>query len=175
MNNKEICRYVYISRFFDVALLSGFFYHPPLRLYLISNNLFFKTLIPMRGRILIFFIVAFMAFFHANAQRYRNQSDLGYEEMVKFIAWKNGDIVEFNWEIKSTRNISAIELKKGNMQRSSVEWETIKKIKDDEKKYVDYVPNLGKVFYKLIVIDDSGRGIEYDPVFKVKKDGGSLL
>ncbi len=129
----------------------------------------------MRGKILIFSIMAFLAFFHANAQRYRNQSNLGYEEMVKFIAWKNGDIVEFNWEIKSTRNIAIIELKKGNMNANSIEWETVKKIKDDEKKYVDYLPNLGKVFYKLIVIDDAGRGIEYDPIFKVKKGGTSLL
>ena len=129
----------------------------------------------MRGQILIFSIMALLAFSHADAQRYRNQSNLGYEEMVKFIAWKNGDIVEFNWEIKSTRNIAHIELKKGNINANSIEWETVKEIKDDEKKYVDYLPDLGKVFYKLIVIDDTGKGIEYDPIFKVKKGATSLL
>ncbi len=129
----------------------------------------------MKG-ILILLTIAFMTIMtNAHAQRYRNQSSLGSEEMVKFIALKNGDIVEFNWTINSTREIKTIELKKGNLTENSVEWITVKEITPEDKKYIDYLPDLGKVFYKLILTDDTGKTSEYEPEFKVKKGGTALL
>lgn len=129
----------------------------------------------MKGLVLIFTIVLVAFFSDANAQRYRNQNNLGTEEMVKFIALKNGDIVEFNWTINSTRAIKSIELKKGNLNATSIEWVTVKQITEDDKKYIDYMPDLGKVFYKLILTDETGKVSEYEPEFKVKKGGTALL
>lgn len=129
----------------------------------------------MKGVLLLFTIACMTVFADANAQRYRNQSSLGSEEMVKFIALKNGDILEFNWTINSTREIKTIELKKGNLSESSVEWETVKEITPEDKKYIDYLPDLGKVFYKLILTDETGKTSEYEPEFKVKKGGTALL
>jgi len=129
----------------------------------------------MKGVLLLLTIAFITVFADANAQRYRNQSNLGSEEMVKFIALKNGDILEFNWTINSTRAIKTIELKKGNLGESSVEWETVKEITPEDKKYIDYLPDLGKVFYKLILTDETGKTSEYEPEFKVKKGGTALL
>lgn len=129
----------------------------------------------MRG-LFILFTIAFLAIAsEADAQRYRNQNNLGTEEMVKFIALKNGDIVEFNWTINSTREIKSIELKKGNFDNNSIDWVTVKEITEEDKRYIDYLPSLGKVFYKLILTDASGKTSEYEPEFKVKKGGTSLL
>ena len=94
--------------------------------------------------------------------------------MVKFIAMKNGDILEFNWVINSTRVIKSIELRKGYLNSNSVEWKTVKKISEEDKKYIDYLPDLGQVFYKLILTDESGVTSEYEPEFRLKK-GGTLL
>jgi len=124
--------------------------------------------------VLISFFVLFMAN-DALGQRYRNQPNLGAEEMVKFIALRNGDIVEFNWIINSTRIIKTIELKKGNIEENSVEWITVKTITPEDKKYIDYLPDLGQVFYKLILTDDTGKTSEYEPVFQVKKGETTLL
>jgi hypothetical protein len=129
----------------------------------------------MKGLVLIFTFVLMAFFGDANAQRYRNQNNLGTEEMVRFIALKNGDIVEFNWTINSTRAIKSIELKKGNLNASSIEWVTVKQITEEDKKYIDYMPDLGKVFYKLILTDETGKVSEYEPEFKVKKGGTALL
>ena len=129
----------------------------------------------MKGAILILTFVFMAVFSDADAQRYRNRSNLGSEEMVKFIAMKNGDIVEFNWTINSTRIIKSIELQKGNFSDDRIEWKTVKKIGEEDKKYVDYLPDLGKVFYKLILTDDTGKKSEYEPVFKIKKGGTAML
>lgn len=129
----------------------------------------------MKGLCLILTVVLLSVFSNADAQRYRNKSNLGNEEMVKFIALKNGDIVEFNWIINSTRIIKTIELRKGSMNSNSIEWETVKTITNEDKKYIDYLPDLGKVFYKLILTDDSGVTSEYEPEFRLKKDGVALL
>lgn len=124
----------------------------------------------MKGSFILLTLVALGVCFNAEAQRYRNQSNLGSEEMVKFIAMKDGDVLEFNWEIKSTRDIKTIEIKKGNINAKSVEWETVKSITNEDEKYVDMLPNLGKVFYKLILTDAKGIASEYTPEFKLKKD-----
>ncbi len=129
----------------------------------------------MKGLFILLTIAFISIFADGNAQRYRNRNNLGSEEMVSFIAMKNGDIVEFNWTINSTREIKTIELKKGNLNENSVEWVTVKEITAEDKKYIDYLPDLGKVFYKLILTDDAGKTSEYEPVFKVKKGGASLL
>ncbi|MCK5277610.1 MAG: hypothetical protein KAK04_03715 [Cyclobacteriaceae bacterium] len=129
----------------------------------------------MKGLFLLLTLVSLSIFSNADAQRYRNKSNLGYEEMVKFIALRDGDIVEFNWVINSTRVIKTIELRKGNLISNSIEWETVKEISEEDKKYVDYMPDLGQVFYKLILIDDNGTSSEYEPEFRLKKDGTSLL
>lgn len=129
----------------------------------------------MKGLFLILTVVLLSVFSNADAQRYRNKSNLGNEEMVKFVALKNGDIVEFNWVINSTRIIKTIELRKGSMNSNSIEWETVKTITNEDKKYIDYLPDLGKVFYKLILTDDSGVTSEYEPEFRLKKDGVALL
>lgn len=129
----------------------------------------------MKGLFLILTLVMLSVFTNADAQRYRNKSNLGSEEMVKFIAMKNGDIVEFNWIINSTRVIKTIELRKGSMSANSIEWETVKQISDEDKKYIDYLPDLGKVFYKLILTDANGTTSEYEPEFRLKKDGVALL
>lgn len=129
----------------------------------------------MKG-LLIFLVFASAAFFNeATAQRYRNENNLGSEEMVKFVALKNGDIVEFNWVINSTREIKSIILKKGNLNSNSVEWVTVKEITQEDKRYIDYLPDLGKVFYKLILTDAAGKVSEYEPEFQVKKGSTSLL
>jgi len=123
-------------------------------------------------------LISFFMLFMANdvlGQRYRNQPNLGAEEMVKFIALRNGDIVEFNWIINSTRIIKTIELKKGNIEENSIEWITVKTITPEDKKYIDYLPDLGQVFYKLILTDDTGKTSEYEPVFQVKKGETTLL
>lgn len=129
----------------------------------------------MKGLFLILSIIMLSVVTDADAQRYRNKSNLGNEEMVKFIALKNGDILEFNWIINSTRVIKTIELRKGSMNANSIEWETVKKISDEDKKYIDYLPDLGKVFYKLILTDANGTTSEYEPEFRLKKDGVALL
>jgi hypothetical protein len=129
----------------------------------------------MKGLFLILTLVFLSIFSNVEAQRYRNQSNLGNEEMVRFIAMKNGDIVEFNWVINSTRVIKSIELRKGNVGSNSIEWITVKQISEDDKKYIDYLPDLGKVYYKLILTDESGKTSEYEPEFKLKKDGAALL
>lgn len=128
----------------------------------------------MKGFFLILTFALLAAFSNATAQRYRNQNNLGNEEMVKFIAMKNGDILEFNWVINSTRVIKSIELRKGHLNSNSVEWKTVKNISEEDKKYIDYLPDLGQVFYKLILTDESGVTSEYEPEFKLKK-GGTLL
>jgi hypothetical protein len=129
----------------------------------------------MRGFILILTFALVVVYSFANAQRYRNQNNLGNEEIVKFVALKNGDVVEFNWIINSTRTIKTIELRKGSLKSNSVDWETVKTITQDDKKYIDYIPDLGQVFYKLILTDDTGVTSEYEPEFKLKKDGTALL
>ena len=129
----------------------------------------------MKGLFLVLTIVLLSVFTDADAQRYRNQSNLGSEEMVKFVALKNGDIVEFNWVINSTRVIKTIELRKGSMTANSIEWKTVKQISSEDKKYIDYLPDLGKVFYKLILTDANGTTSEYEPEFRLKKDGVALL
>lgn len=129
----------------------------------------------MKGLLILLTFAFITVFSDADAQRYRNQSNLGGEEMVKFTALKNGDIVEFNWSINSTRVIKTIELKKGNINTNSIEWTTVKEITDEDKKYIDYLPDLGKVFYKLILTDETGKTSEYEPEFKVKKGGTALL
>ena len=129
----------------------------------------------VKGLFLILTVVLLSVFSNADAQRYRNKSNLGNEEMVKFVALKNGDIVEFNWVINSTRIIKTIELRKGSMNSNSIEWETVKTITNEDKKYIDYLPDLGKVFYKLILTDESGVTSEYEPEFRLKKDGVALL
>jgi hypothetical protein len=129
----------------------------------------------MKGFIILSTLVFAFIFTNANAQRYRNQNNLGNEEMVKFIALKNGDVVEFNWVINSTRTIKTIELRKGSLHSNSVDWKTVKTITEDDKKYIDYLPDLGQVFYKLILTDDAGVTSEYEPEFRLKKDGSALL
>lgn len=130
----------------------------------------------MKGLFVLILTLASLSIFsNANAQRYRNQSNLGNEEMVKFIALKNGDVLEFNWEIKSTRVITTIELRKGILNSNSIEWKTIKELTIDDVKYVDPMPDLGQVFYKLILTDESGKASEYDPEFRLKKGGTALL
>jgi len=128
----------------------------------------------MKGFILILTFALVVVFSNANAQRYRNQNNLGSEEMVKFVALKNGDVLEFNWVINSTRHIKTIELRKGSLNSNSVDWETVKTITQDDKKYIDYLPDLGQVFYKLILTDESGVTSEYEPEFRLKKDGTLL-
>jgi len=129
----------------------------------------------MKGLFLILTVVLLSVFSNADAQRYRNRSNLGSEEMVKFIALKNGDILEFNWVINSTRVIKTIELRKGSVNSNSIEWETVKKISDEGNKYVYYLPDLGQVFYKLILTDDAGVTSEYEPEFRLKKDCVALV
>lgn len=129
----------------------------------------------MKGLFLILTLALISVFSNADAQRYRNQSNLGNEEMVRFIAMKNGDIVEFNWVINSTRVIKSIELRKGNVTSNSIEWITVKKISDEDKKYIDYLPDLGKVYYKLILTDNNGKTSEYEPEFRLKEGGTTLL
>ncbi len=128
----------------------------------------------MKGLILILSFAFTVVFTNARAQRYRNQNNLGSEEMVKFVALKNGDVLEFNWVINSTRHIKTIELRKGSLNSNSVDWETVKTITQDDKKYIDYLPDLGQVFYKLILTDESGVTSEYEPEFRLKKDGTLL-
>jgi len=129
----------------------------------------------MKGLVLILTLASLSIFSNVEAQRYRNKSNLGSEEMVKFIAMKNGDIVEFNWVINSTRVIKSIELRKGFLNSNSIEWETVKKITEEDKKYIDYLPDLGKVYYKLILTDDKGVSSEYEPEFQLKDGGTTLL
>ena len=129
----------------------------------------------MKGTFLFLLIIFCGALTQAHAQRYRNQNNLGVEERVKFIAYKNGDIVEFNWAINSTRDIKSIVLQKGSFDDKDVKWITVKEIKDEDKKYIDYLPDLGKVFYKLILVDGKGKSNEYQPEFKIKKDATALL
>ena len=129
----------------------------------------------MKGLVLILTLTFLSIFSNVEAQRYRNKSNLGSEEMVKFIAMKNGDIVEFNWVINSTRVIKSIELRKGFLNSNSIEWETVKKITEEDKKYIDYLPDLGKVYYKLILTDDKGVSSEYEPEFQLKDGGTTLL
>lgn len=130
----------------------------------------------MKGLFVLILTLASLSIFsNANAQRYRNQSNLGNEEMVKFIALKNGDVLEFNWEIKSTRVITTIELRKGILNSNSIEWKTIKELTIEDVKYVDPMPDLGQVFYKLVLTDESGKASEYDPEFRLKKGGTALL
>ncbi len=77
------------------------------------------------------FLLAFLGIFsQAEAQRYRNQSNLGKAEMVQFVAAKNGDILELNWEINTTRKIKSIELRKGNDTANNTSWETVKEFSD---------------------------------------------
>lgn len=129
----------------------------------------------MKGLVLVLTLASLSIFSDAEAQRYRSNSNLGNEEMVKFIAIKNGDVLEFNWVIKSTRVIKLIELRKGILNATSIEWETVKKISEEDKRYIDYMPDLGQVFYKLILTDDDGKASEYEPEFRLKKDGSTLL
>ena len=129
----------------------------------------------MKGLFIILSFIFLSIFSSAEAQRYRNQSNLGNEELVRFIAMKNGDIVEFNWVINSTRVIKSIELRKGNVLSNSIEWKTVKQITEEDKKYIDYLPDLGEVHYKLILTDESGKTSEYEPEFRIKKDGTALL
>ncbi len=129
----------------------------------------------MKGLVLLLTLASLSIFSSAEAQRYRNKSNLGNEEMVKFIATKNGDILEFNWVINSTRVIKLIELRKGILISNSIEWETVKKISEEDKRYIDYMPDLGQVFYKLILTDDSGKASEYEPEFRLSKHGSTLL
>ena len=129
----------------------------------------------MKGLLLILTLASLSIFSNAEAQRYRNKSNLGNEEMVKFIAMKNGDILEFNWVINSTRVIKSIELRKGILNSNSIEWKTVKNISEEDKTYIEYLPDLGQVFYKLILTDDSGKASEYEPEFRLKKGGTTLL
>lgn len=129
----------------------------------------------MKGLVLILTLALISIFSNVEAQRYRNKSNLGNEEMVKFIAIKNGDIIEFNWVINSTRVINSIEIRKGVLNSNSIEWKTVKEISEEDKKYIDYLPDLGQVYYKLILTDNSGKASEYEPEFQLKKGGTALL
>jgi hypothetical protein len=117
-----------------------------------------------------------MALQEAVAQRYRTDNDLGNTEMVRFVALKNGDIVEFNWEINSTREIKTIELKKGAMEEGTyrINWKTVKTLSKDDKKYIDYLPDLGQIYYRLTLTASDGTVMDYEPEFRVKNGDSKL-
>ncbi len=105
-----------------------------------------------------------------HAQRYRAENDLGREERVEFNAFKNGEALEFSWQISSTRQIKSVELSKGHPDKNDITWTTVKSFEDQSAGYVDTDPELGELHYRLRVIGADGTVREYLPTFKLKKD-----
>jgi len=103
------------------------------------------------------------------AQRYSRESSIGGVENVRFVAQRNGGIIEFSWEVRTTRDIVSIELKKGIPdRRDEVQWELMDTLEADKKSYTDFQPRSGKMFYKLVLIDKEGTAREYTPQFGLK-------
>ena len=117
---------------------------------------------------------------HQAMQRYRAENNLGTEEIVKFIATKDGDALEFSWQINSTRDIESVVLKKGEFtskkSNNQLQWKTVKQFGKEVHEYVETVPELGQLNYRLMVVGKDGSVKEYAPTFEVKKqDGGSFM
>lgn len=103
------------------------------------------------------------------AQRYSHDNTLGGIENVRFTAKRNGGTIEFNWNIQSTREITSVEVMRGQFnERDEISWELLKKFDISESTYVDYDPNSGKMFYKLVLIGKDGTAREYEPKYTVK-------
>ena len=126
-------------------------------------------------------ILAFMLFFgitqKVRAQRYRSENNLGTEEMVKFVATKDGDVLEFSWEINTTREIESIVLKKGEFYgkkvNAEIKWKTVKQFEKEDHEYVETLPQLGQLNYRLMVVGKDGSVKEYSPTYQVKKQEGT--
>jgi hypothetical protein len=84
-------------------------------------------------KIIIFTFSLFLLIDEANAQRYKREG-MGGLEMVSFEAYRNGSMIEFSWEINTTRELSSIEIVKGTEKEQSndIEWKVIKTISEGE-------------------------------------------
>ncbi|MGF1637013.1 MAG: hypothetical protein ACFCUU_08075 [Cyclobacteriaceae bacterium] len=101
------------------------------------------------------------------AQRYKRDA-IGTMEMVKFEAYRNGGMIEFQWDINTTREIKEVEIQKGKLLTNEVSWTTVKKVEEGETTFVEYDPDSGQMFYKLILVSEDGTVREYNPTFKIK-------
>ena len=91
------------------------------------------------------------------AQRYSHENTLGGIENVKFFAHRNGGIIEFDWDIRTTREIVSIEVMRGEEDQSEIiQWELLKKLEASENTFVDYDPKSGKMHYKLVLVGKDG-------------------
>lgn len=107
--------------------------------------------------------------FQSHAQRYSEGNTLGGIENVRFNAFRNGGIIEFSWNIQSTREIASVEVMRGQFnERDEISWELLKKFEALESTFVDYDPNSGKMFYKLVLVGKDGTAREYEPKYRIK-------
>ncbi len=105
----------------------------------------------------------------SQAQRYSHDNTLGGIENVRFVALRNGGIIEFSWNIQSTREITTVEVMRGQFNdKDEIQWESLRRFDSSESTYVDYDPNSGKMFYKLVLIGKDGNAREYEPKYLVK-------
>jgi len=103
------------------------------------------------------------------AQRYSHDNSLGGIENVRFVAERNGGVIEFTWNIQTTREITAVEVRKGIISTDEeIAWEVLKEFNVEESTYVDYDPSTGKLYYKLVLIGSDGTAREYEPKYMVK-------
>lgn len=130
-------------------------------------------LVENKHKLIVGFVVAavflVLQFQEAHAQRYSQDNSLGGIENVRFVAQRNGGTIEFNWNIQSTREITSVEVMRGQFnERDEISWELLKKFDTSESTYVDYDPNSGKMLYKLVLIGKDGTAREYEPKYRVK-------
>lgn len=105
----------------------------------------------------------------AFAQRYSHENSIGGVENVKFYAERNGNVIEFKWNVRTTRDIVSIEVQKGIPdQRDEIEWKLLRKMEASANTCIDYEPRSGRMFYKLILIGKDGTAREYKPEFGIK-------
>lgn len=103
------------------------------------------------------------------AQRYSHDNSIGGVENVKFYAERNGNVIEFKWNVRTTREIVSIEVQKGIPdRREEIEWQLLRKLEADANTCIDYEPRSGRMFYKLILIGKDGTAREYKPEFGIK-------
>ena len=115
------------------------------------------------------FAFALLSNTNSFAQRYSHDNALGGIENVKFVAQRNGGTIEFTWNIQTTREITAVEFKRGIINNDEeITWEVIKAFDPSESAYTDYDPSYGKLYYKLVLIGKDGTAREYEPKYLVK-------
>jgi hypothetical protein len=123
---------------------------------------------------LVIFTLLTLTQFEASAQRFRLEELNNQEVELQFDAIKNKDQINFQWQTSTQVNIQSFELRKGMENGRYVDWETLTVVKNIESnkiyQFVDNLPVLGEMHYRLKLIAADGSSFEFSPIFKLPEN-----